>query len=77
MPKVVYVGEPGGENLDVARETGGNAGFQPGDAVEVSEELAARLDASWVSEDEAANMDIEPVVEDEEASDDAAEGGDE
>ena len=76
MAKVVYVGEPGGENLDVARETGGNAGFQPGDAVEVSDELAARLDASWVSEDEAANMDIEPI-EDEETPDDAAEGGDE
>lgn len=76
MPKVVYVGEPGGQNLDVAQETGGKASFEPGDAVEVSEDLAARLDASWASEDEADQMDIEPIEDEADEAQDE-EGGDE
>jgi hypothetical protein len=56
----IYVGEPGGENLDVARETGGKQRFQPGDTVEVSEELAERLDRSWAAEEEAQEqLDVE------------------
>ena len=54
----VYVGEPGGENLDVAsandnKETAGQARFQPGDVVSVPKELAERLDASWATQGEA------------------------
>jgi hypothetical protein len=48
----VYVGEPGGENLDVGaanenKDTAGKVRFQPGDVVSVPKELAERLDASW------------------------------
>lgn len=42
----VYVGESGGENLDVAPHAG-KARFEPGDTVQVPKELAERLDASW------------------------------
>jgi hypothetical protein len=73
MPKVVYVGEPGGQNTDVAHETGGKASFQPGDTAEVSEDLANRLDASWATEEEAAQMDIQPSSAAEEGQDEASE----
>ena len=49
----VYVGEPGGENLDVLREntnkeTQGQARFLPGDvATFPDDKLAKRLDRSW------------------------------
>lgn len=54
----VYVGEPGGENLDVAREnerkeTQAKARFEPGDIVSIPSELAERLDASWATEAKA------------------------
>jgi hypothetical protein len=68
MPKVVYVGEPGGQNTDVAHETGGKASFEPGDSVEVSEDLAGRLDASWATEEEASERGIEPREAEAEAS---------
>lgn len=80
--RMVYVGEPGGENTDVAREntneeTAGKARFEPGDVVEVSEDLAERLDASWASQEEADEMDIEPLENDDESEVADAEGGDE
>ena len=68
MPERVYVGEPGGENLDVARETGGKARFEPGDKVSVSKDLADRLDASWATEAQAKKQEKET---------EASEGGDE
>jgi hypothetical protein len=77
----VYVGESGGENLDVAREntnedTAGKARFEPGDVVEVPEELAERLDRSWASQEEADDMDIEPLENNDEDDQADAEGGD-
>jgi hypothetical protein len=72
MPKMIFVGEPGGQNTDVARETGGKASFEPGDVVEVSDDLAGRLDASWATEEDAAQMDIHPS---ESEAEDQAEGG--
>jgi hypothetical protein len=83
----VYVGEPGGENLDVAREntnqdTAGQARFKPGDTVTIPSELAERLDASWATEGKAKKQLSERESDDtseSEESDDTSEpeGGDE
>jgi len=59
----VYVGEPGGENLDVLREntnedTKGKARFERGDVVSVPNDLAQRLDASWATEGDAKKRGI-------------------
>ena len=59
----VYVGEPGGENLDVLRQntnedTKGQASFKPGDVVSVPKGLAERLDASWATEGDAKKRGI-------------------
>lgn len=74
----VYVGEPGGENLDVLRqntneETKGKARFEKGDVISVPKELAERLDASWATEAKAAKQE-EKTDETEDVSD--APGGD-
>jgi hypothetical protein len=67
----VYVGESGGENLDVAHETGGKARFEKGDTVTISKQLAERLDRSWATQSEAQKQGVEASEEN------ATEGGDE
>jgi hypothetical protein len=74
----VYVGEPGGENLDVgraneAKQTAGQVRFVYGDIVSIPNDLAKRLGPEWVTEEEAKKR---GVTEKTEKKNDA-EGGDE
>lgn len=60
----VYVGEPGGENLDVLKantneETKGRARFERGDVITVPKDLAERLDRSWATEGDAKKQGVE------------------
>jgi hypothetical protein len=73
----VYVGESGGENLDVARETGGKARFEKGDTVTISKDLADRLDRSWATEGEAEKRGVASLApRDEDEGEAKAKGGD-